>query len=97
MQRHVAHYLRKNIWETTSANFATDILQLHLKVLGYDRILYSIDYPFVTIEQGTEWMKGLVKDLTVEELFALRRGNAMKLLKLDGYHEIPAHIFKPMM
>ncbi|KAL0060126.1 hypothetical protein AAF712_013098 [Marasmius tenuissimus] len=83
MLRNVSDYWRTNLFETTSGNFATDILLLHNKTIGLDRILYSIDYPFVPIAQGTEWVNGLEGTLTPEELLALKRGAAIKLLKLD--------------
>lgn len=48
MKRNASDYWRTNIWETTSGNFGTDLLQFHIKTIGLDRILYSVDYPFVS-------------------------------------------------
>ena len=84
MLRNVSDYWRTNLFETTSGNFATDVLLLHKKALGLDRIMYSVDYPFVPIAQGTEWVNGLEGTLTPEELLSLKRGTAIKLLKLDS-------------
>lgn len=47
MQKNVSDYWRKNIFETSSGNFASDLLRFHAGQIGLDRILYSIDYPFV--------------------------------------------------
>ncbi|KAK7441823.1 hypothetical protein VKT23_016485 [Stygiomarasmius scandens] len=83
MQRNVSTYFHTNIFETTSANFATDLLLFHKQQIGLDRILYSIDYPFAEIEDGTTWVNGLTDVLTPEELLALKRGRAIDLLKLN--------------
>lgn len=48
MQRNASSYWQTNIWETTSGNFATPLLKFHKETLGLDRIMYSIDYPFVS-------------------------------------------------
>lgn len=47
MKLNVSSYWQTNIWETTSGNFATDLLQFHANTIGLDRIMYSVDYPFV--------------------------------------------------
>ena len=83
MLLNVSSYLGTNLFETTSGNFATDLLQFHMKEIGLDRITFSIDYPYVTIEEGTEWVESLSSVLTPEEHVALKRGNAIKLLKLN--------------
>ncbi|KAF9265122.1 amidohydrolase 2 [Marasmius fiardii PR-910] len=85
MLRNASSYWRTNLFETTSGNFATDILLLHNKTIGLDRILYSIDYPFVAIPQGTAWVDGeeLKNTLSERELLQLRRGAAIQLFKLN--------------
>lgn len=47
MLKNVSTYWRTNIFETSSGNFATDLLKFHIGQIGLDRIMYSIDYPFV--------------------------------------------------
>jgi 2,3-dihydroxybenzoate decarboxylase len=49
MKKNVTTYFHTNIYETTSANFATELLQFHINQIGLDRIMYSIDYPFVSL------------------------------------------------
>ncbi|KAF9059551.1 amidohydrolase 2 [Rhodocollybia butyracea] len=83
MLLNVTTYFHRNLYETTSGNFATSLLQFHKETLGLDRILYSIDYPFVEIPSGTVWVNGLDEVLTREELSFLKRGAAIKLLKLN--------------
>lgn len=48
MKQNVTTYFRTNIFETTSGNFAPDLLDFHINQIGLDRIMYSIDYPFVS-------------------------------------------------
>lgn len=83
MLRNVSTYFHTNLYETTSGNFATTLLQFHIQEIGLDRILFSIDYPFVDIPSGATWVNGLDEVLTPEELLNLKRGAAIKLLKLN--------------
>jgi 2,3-dihydroxybenzoate decarboxylase len=87
MKQNVTFYLKNNIYETSSDNFATDLLQYHILKAGLDRLLYSIDYPWATIEDGTEWVEGLGptrnKTLNEKDFLAFKRENAIKLLRLN--------------
>ncbi|KAE9395134.1 amidohydrolase 2 [Gymnopus androsaceus JB14] len=84
MLLNVTTYFHTNLYETTSGNFATPLLQLHIDTIGLDRILYSIDYPFVDIPSGTVWVNGLDEVLSPEDLLNLKRGAAIELLKLNS-------------
>ncbi|KAK0431738.1 amidohydrolase 2 [Armillaria borealis] len=85
MQRNASSYWLTNLYETTAGNFATPLLQFHKSQIGLDRIMHSIDYPFALISEGQEWVNSLADSdvLTSEELLALKRGTAIKILKLD--------------
>ncbi|KAJ3483525.1 hypothetical protein NLJ89_g12055 [Agrocybe chaxingu] len=83
MKQNVTTYFRKNIYETTSGNFATDLLNFHIGEIGLDRIMYSIDYPFVGIPDGTVWIDSLNATLNEEDLNSLKRGLAIKVLRLN--------------
>ncbi|KAF9496872.1 hypothetical protein BDN71DRAFT_1588662 [Pleurotus eryngii] len=76
---------RTNLLETSSGNFGTDLLKFHISQIGLDRILYSVDCPFVAIEQGVSFISGLPQTtgLSEEEITALKRGRAIELLELD--------------
>ena len=83
MQKNVTFYFQHNIFETTSGNFATDLLKFHAQQIGLDRLLYSVDYPFVTMQEAAQWLDNeLPKALNKEQLLALKRGRAIELLKL---------------
>ena len=49
MKKNITTYFHTNIYETTAGNFATELLKFHINQIGLDRIMYSIDYPFVSL------------------------------------------------
>lgn len=62
----------ENIWITTSGVWSIDPMAMILKNTKIDRILYSVDYPFNTNEEGMEFMEQLQKSGMVdEEQFAM--------------------------
>ncbi len=71
----------KNFWITTSGNFSTPALMCCLMEMGVDRILFSVDYPFVENAPGTRWMEQL--PLGPDDRQKILNGNAARLLKLD--------------
>jgi 2,3-dihydroxybenzoate decarboxylase len=84
MKNNVTFYLQKNIFETTSGNFATDLLQFHMGQIGASQIIYSIDYPFVPMEQGAAWLANeLPAVLSEKEIIELKRGRAIEILGLN--------------
>ncbi len=48
--------------------------------LGVDRILFSVDWPFVPNVPGTTWMHDL--QLSAEDKTKILSGNAKRLLKM---------------
>ncbi|KAF9040093.1 hypothetical protein BJ165DRAFT_1495392 [Panaeolus papilionaceus] len=83
MKKNVTTYFKTNIFETTSGNFAPELLDFHINQIGLDRILYSIDYPFVNIPDGTAFLKTISKRMNRQDFNSLIRGLAIKLFKLD--------------
>jgi 2,3-dihydroxybenzoate decarboxylase len=81
MNRTFSSYWKTNLYETTSGNFATDLLNFHTSQIGAGQILYSVDYPFVMMEQGQEWVESL--QMGPLEKWNFIRGNAIQLLGLD--------------
>ncbi|PVH70016.1 amidohydrolase 2 [Cadophora sp. DSE1049] len=81
MKRTFSSYWKTNIYETTSGNFWTELMDWHIKLLGADRVLYSVDYPFNMMQQGAAWVNSL--PYSQVEKWRLVRGNAIELLKLN--------------
>src|SRR5215467_6856210 len=70
----------EHFWITTSGFFSDPALLCCVQEMGVDRILFSVDYPFVENAPGTEWTKTL--PLCAEDKEKLLSGNARRLLKL---------------
>jgi 2,3-dihydroxybenzoate decarboxylase len=49
--------------------------------LGIDRLLYSVDYPFVDNLPGSQWAEQI--PLSAEDREKLMNGNARRLLRID--------------
>ena len=71
----------RNFYVTTSGFFSNNALDFCIKEIGLERILFSIDYPFVPNKPGTKWA---LEELTLGEADKekLLNGNARRLLKL---------------
>ena len=70
----------EHFWITTSGFFSDPALICCLLEMGIDRILFSVDYPFMENPPGAEWIKTL--PLSAEDREKLLNGNARRLLKL---------------
>ena len=70
----------KHFWITTSGNFSNPALLCSVMELGIDRILFSVDWPYIENMPGTEWMKGV--PLSQEDRVKMLNGNAKRLLKM---------------
>lgn len=69
-----------NFWVTTSGFFSSPALLCTQQELGIDRIMYSVDWPYVEFDRGSEWLKTL--QMNPNDLSNLLAGNAKRLLKL---------------
>ena len=80
LARPIADYLRQNVHYTFGGfNFAPTFLNLLLEI-GVDRIMFSVDYPYGSMEEA----KGFLQHLPVSEVDRERiaHGNAERLLGL---------------
>jgi predicted TIM-barrel fold metal-dependent hydrolase len=71
---------REHFWITTSGNFSTPALICCVLEMGADRIMFSIDYPFVPNMPGPKWFETV--PLGPEDRVKILSGNAKRLLKL---------------
>jgi predicted TIM-barrel fold metal-dependent hydrolase len=65
---------------TTSGNFSTAALVCSLLEMGANRIMFSVDWPFVENLPGTRWIE--TAPLGPEDMAKVLSGNARRLLKL---------------
>ena len=65
---------------TTSGNFSNPALLCTVQEMGIDRIMFSVDYPFVENRPGVDWIDHI--PLCKEDMNKLLHGNVRRLLKL---------------
>jgi predicted TIM-barrel fold metal-dependent hydrolase len=82
LRQPVAAYFESNIHLTTSGYFTQPPLRCALDVVGLDRLLFSIDYPFSPNTRGRAFLDSLTKLLSPAELARLAYSNAESLLRL---------------
>jgi predicted TIM-barrel fold metal-dependent hydrolase len=80
LQRSVADYFHSNVHITTSGIFTAPPLHLALEVVGADRIMFSVDYPYSSNEQGRAFLEKL--SLSPADFEKITHGNAERLLKI---------------
>ena len=69
---------REHFYITTSGNFSDPALLCSAMEMGTDRILFSVDYPFVVNKDGTDWMERI--PFSTEDRRKILHGNAERLL-----------------
>ncbi|MEU6379207.1 amidohydrolase family protein [Streptomyces sp. NPDC046909] len=70
-------YFHENFWFTTSAFPQTELLDLLLKHISVDRVMFATDYPFADMKTQTDWLRGVALPREAKEKIAFR--NAEKL------------------
>jgi predicted TIM-barrel fold metal-dependent hydrolase len=71
---------REHFYITTSGNFSTPALLCSMMEMGADRILFSVDWPFMENAPGTKWMNEL--PISSEDKAKMLSGNARRLLHM---------------
>jgi predicted TIM-barrel fold metal-dependent hydrolase len=80
LKRSVGEYFCDHFYLTTSGYFTTPPFLCMLQVVGIDRIMFSVDYPFSPSTVGREFLDKLA--LCPEDREKVSHRNAEKLLKL---------------
>ncbi|KAE8355284.1 amidohydrolase 2 [Aspergillus coremiiformis] len=96
-ERDICYYFKNNIWVTTSGHFSTPTLKYVCDYLGPERILFSVDYPYETIENGCGWWDGDAEEIMKalggkDGYLKVGRENAKRLLKLGEFHDSDAPV-----
>jgi 2,3-dihydroxybenzoate decarboxylase len=71
----------EHFYVTTSGFFSSNALQCVINEMGIDRVMFSIDYPFVDNKPGTKWAIEEL-DMPPADKEKLLSGNARRILKL---------------
>ena len=80
LKRTPGEYIRENIWVTTSGMNYWPQLEMTLKVMGPDRVLYATDYPFENQAEAVRFAEAM--PLRREQKKAFFEDNAVRLFKL---------------
>jgi uncharacterized protein len=80
LRQRVAGYFQSNIWITTSGFFTHAPLQCALSVVGADRIIFAVDYPFSSNKPGRAFLDAAAISQMDREKIAHQ--NAERLLGL---------------
>ena len=82
LKQPVAAYFKSNIYLTTSGYFTVPPLKCAIEVVGMERMMFSVDYPFSPNTHGQNYLKDLETQLSVEDMAQLTHQNADRVLKL---------------
>lgn len=80
LQRPVADYFLQQMYTTPSGLFILPPFLLTLQIMGADRIMYSVDYPYIENDQARMFLENAPISPADKEKIA--HGNAEKVLKL---------------
>lgn len=79
-RRSVTEVMKDQVWVTTSGYFTRPPFDCCREVLGLEKMMYSVDYPFSANTKGQDFLAGLT--LNESEMAALVHGNAARVLGL---------------
>lgn len=82
LEKPIGQYFQDNLWITTAAFFQDDLLDLLLKYISVDRVMFAIDYPFAGIKEGTDWFRAV--DLPREDKEKIAFRNAEQLFGITA-------------
>ena len=80
MPRSFADYYKEHFWLTTSGAFSDAALTCAIAEMGVERILFSVDWPFMNNAAGRKWMDAA--PVSDRDRALILGANARKLLKI---------------
>ncbi|MDO4918801.1 amidohydrolase family protein [Kocuria sp.] len=80
LERPVSEYFRSNLYITPSGMWSAAQLRFCRELVGVDRMIFSVDYPFIPHEGAREFLEAA--DLTPQDREKFAHGNAERLLGL---------------
>lgn len=81
-ERYVSETLKKQVYITTSGIFTLPPLQAAIDTFGINNIMFSIDYPFSTMEEGRKFLDSI--PLQGDQVSKIAHENADLLLNLKA-------------
>ena len=83
LRQSVAAYFQSNISVTTSAYFTMPPLRCAMDVIGIDRLMFSIDYPFSPNTSGRSFLDAAAMVIDEADMRKLTHENAQRFLNLS--------------
>jgi 2,3-dihydroxybenzoate decarboxylase len=80
LKRPVSSYLYENFYMTTSGHFRTQALINTMSEMGADRVMFSTDYPYESMDRAAQWFDTC--PISEADRLKIGRLNAKQLLKL---------------
>jgi uncharacterized protein len=80
LRRTITQTYRDQVWVTPSGMLNMPHFNFVHETLGYERIMFSVDYPYLTMTGARSWLESL--PVAEKERVAIASGNAKKLFRL---------------
>lgn len=80
-QKPIIEYFQQNFFATLAGVRRESTLRSTLDELGESRVMFSVDYPYESCEEASDWFDGLQMNENTRR--ALAYENARKILKID--------------
>jgi predicted TIM-barrel fold metal-dependent hydrolase len=78
--RTFADTLRRNFYFTTSGAFPHSALQCTIEAIGIERIMFAVDWPFLSNAEGRRFIDSA--PISTDAKVLIFEGNARRLLRL---------------
>jgi predicted TIM-barrel fold metal-dependent hydrolase len=82
LEKPFQQYFHDNFWFTTSAFFQDELLDLLLKYISVDRVMFATDYPFENMKEGTDWFRAVDLPRETKEKIAFRNAERLFGIKV---------------
>lgn len=79
-KKRIQDYLRDNVYTTISGDWSVPALLCTMQVMGTDRMLFSVDYPFENMDEASEFLDNA--PISESDRVKLASENARKLFRL---------------
>jgi predicted TIM-barrel fold metal-dependent hydrolase len=80
LQRPITEYFQENFYITTSGIFSLPPFLCAMQIVGADRIMYSVDYPFSSAAAGKKFLETI--PVSEDDRAKISHRNAERLLKI---------------
>jgi predicted TIM-barrel fold metal-dependent hydrolase len=73
--------LHENLYVTTAGNFSVPALMCTIQMLGVDKVMFSVDWPYESNKVGVEFLRRL--PISTDDLEKIAYRNATRILRVQ--------------